>query len=114
MKIARKMKVQDLYSDPRIDAILHHYGRNHQLLKLQEEAQEVAQATRDHFFILVRYEQSDRQEQLQKTSSHLAEEMADTLIMIHQVMKLEGLKEEVEKMIEAKLQRQLMRMEKER
>ena len=77
------------------------YGKRSQLNILMEECAELIQAASK---IL-------RNEYISENVNHLAEEIADVLIMTEQITYLYGLQDEVDRTIETKIQRQLKRIE---
>lgn len=81
--------------------IFEHYGEENQLNKTTEEAGELVQA-------IAKY----RNEPTEENRTHLAEECADTLIMIQQLKEVVG--DKVDEFIQYKLNRQLKRIEDEK
>lgn len=78
--------------------IFKHYGTENQLNKTTEEAGELVQA-------IAKY----RNEPSEENREHLAEECADTLIMIQQLNEIVG--DKVDEFVQYKLNRQLKRIE---
>ena len=88
-----------------IPYILGNYGEEKQLIKTAEEAAELAQAA------LKRYKAITGQTKHDNTREHLAEEIADVLIMIDQIVYAEGFDNDVRRIVDEKIQRQLDRIE---
>lgn len=84
-------------------AVANHYGKPHQLEKLQEECGELWGAV--HEYVKSEYEAPKRE--------HMIEEMADVLVMAEQIMYLENIADEVEKVAKEKINRQIKRIEEE-
>ena len=82
-------------------SIANHYGREHQVLIAIEEMSELTKELCKYFR---RY---DRKKEI-------IEEVADAQIMLEQLIELFGINNEVDRMIDYKLNRQIMRMEQER
>lgn len=82
------------------------YGEEEQLIKTAEEAAELAQAAIKHRYSLT----CDDAEINPKSRQHLAEEIADVLIMIDQIVYAEGFEDDVRKIIDDKIQRQINRI----
>ena len=80
--------------------IFEHYGEENQLEKLNEESVELAEAVEEFIF----YPSTENRE-------HLAEECADTLIMIQQLKEVVG--DKVDEFVQYKLNRQLKRIKNE-
>ena len=81
--------------------IFNNYGEEHQLNKLTEELGELIQA-------IAKY----RSEPTEENRKHFAEEMADVLIMLQQLMPVAG-EELVNDYVQQKLNRQLRRIKNE-
>ena len=88
-----------------IPYILGNYGEEKQLIQTAEEAAELAQAA------LKRYKAITGQTKYDNTREHLAEEIADVLIMIDQIVYAEGFENDVLRIVDEKIQRQLDRIE---
>lgn len=91
--------------------IAEHYGLAHQLMKTAEEASELAQAALKY---LAADEdamsgRSDGRER-PKAAGHLVNEIADTLIMIDQILYLTGTEPAVRIVIDRKIERQMERI----
>ncbi len=82
-------------------SIANHYGREHQVLIAIEEMSELTKELCKYFR---RY---DRKKEI-------IEEVADAQIMLEQLIELFGINNEVDRMIDYKLNRQIRRMEQER
>lgn len=82
------------------------YSEEEQLIKTAEETAELAQAAIKHRHSLI----SNDAESKSKSRQHLAEEIADVLIMIEQITYAEGFEDDVRKIIDEKIQRQLDRI----
>ena len=82
-------------------SIANHYGREHQVLIAIEEMSELTKELCKYFR---RY---DRKKEI-------IEEVADAQIMIEQLIELFGINNEVDRMVDYKLNRQIRRMEQER
>lgn len=80
------------------------YGEEEQLIQLSEESAELIQAA------IKRRKAITRQAQYGNTRDALAEEIADTLIMIEQIVYLEGFEDDVRRIIVEKLNRQISRI----
>ena len=80
------------------------YGEEEQLIQLSEESAELAQAA------LKRRKAQIGQIKYGNTRDALAEEIADTLIMIEQIVYLEGFEDDVRRIIDEKISRQLDRI----
>lgn len=90
--------------DEGCETIRAHYGMRHQLLKLAEESAELAAA-------LVRQHQNSNV----STFSHMEEEMADVIVLLHQFMGWdETLRADVERLALEKVRRQLSRISEEK
>lgn len=81
--------------------IANHYGKEHQVLIAIEEMSELTKELCKYFR---RYDRS----------KEITEEMADAMIMLEQLKELFGNSEQIDKIIDYKLDRQLKRMEQER
>lgn len=81
--------------------IANHYGKEHQVLIAIEEMSELTKELCKYFR---RYDRS----------KEITEEMADAMIMLEQLKELFGNSEQIDKVIDYKLDRQLKRMEQER
>ena len=81
------------------------YGEEKQLIQTAEEAAELAQAA------LMRYKAITGQTKYDNTREHLAEKIADVLIMIDQIVYAEGFDNDVRRIVDEKIQRQLDRIE---
>lgn len=81
--------------------IANHYGKEHQILIAIEEMSELTKELCKYFR---RYDRT----------REITEEMADAFIMLEQLKELFGNSEQVDKIIDYKLDRQLRRMEHER
>lgn len=81
--------------------IANHYGKEHQVLIAIEEMSELTKELCKYFR---RYDRT----------KEITEEMADAFIMLEQLKELFGNSEQVSKVIDYKLNRQLKRMEQER
>ena len=82
-------------------SIANHYGKEHQVLIAIEEMSELTKELCKYFR---RY---DRKKEI-------IEEVADAQIMIEQLIELFGINNEVDRMVDYKLNRQIRRMEQER
>lgn len=82
-------------------SIANHYGREHQVLIAIEEMSELTKELCKYFR---RY---DRKKEI-------IEEVADAQIMLEQIIELFGINNEVDRMVDYKLNRQIRRMEQER
>lgn len=82
-------------------SIANHYGKDHQVLIAIEEMSELTKELCKYFR---RY---DRKKEI-------IEEVADAQIMLEQLIELFGINNEVDRMIDYKLNRQIRRMEQER
>ena len=82
-------------------SIANHYGREHQVLIAIEEMSELTKELCKYFR---RY---DRKKEI-------IEEVADAQIMLEQLIELFGINNEVDRMVDYKLNRQIRRMEQER
>lgn len=91
------------YTDA-IPYIANVYGEEEQLTQLAEESAELAQAA------LKRRKAQIGQTKYGNTRDALAEEIADTLIMIEQIVYLEGFEDDVRRIIVEKLNRQISRI----
>lgn len=80
------------------------YGEEKQLIQTAEECSELAQAA------LKRHKAITGQTKHDNTREHLAEEIADVLIMIEQITYAEGFEDDVRKIIDEKISRQLDRI----
>lgn len=87
--------------------IVGYYGEEEQLIQTAEEASELAQAAIKRRKALNGYMSPDK---LIATRDALAEEIADTLIMIEQIVYVEGFEEKVKKIIDEKIKRQMDRI----
>lgn len=83
-----------------VKVIAKHYGLCHQLFKASEELGEVQSE-------IARFLQNE------DNTEHLAEEIADVLIMLLEITHLLGAEKTVDGYIDFKLRRQLLRMEEE-
>ena len=90
-----------------IASIVGHYGEEEQLVQTAEEASELAKAALKRRKALTGYVPF---EIIGETRNALAEEIADVLIMIDQLLYVEGFEEKVNKIKEEKLRRQVQRM----
>lgn len=95
--------------------IIEHYGINNQQRKLEEEVFELQEAIME----LQHYEEYacdfDYQTTLKKQKEHIAEELADVLVMLEQFRLYYGLScEEIAKIFWSKVDRQLERIKNER
>lgn len=88
-----------------IPYILGNYGEEKQLIQTAEEAAELAQAA------LKRHKAIAGQTKHDNTREHLAEEIADVMIMIEQIVYAEGFENDVLRIVDEKIQRQLDRIE---
>lgn len=99
----------DTESDTRADKlklIADTYGLKNQRIQAVQELSEVT-------ILLTR--RSDQIEKDPTYKEHLTEEIADTFVMLEQIMYLQGIpKDDVSDMIDFKINRQLERMKKER
>lgn len=84
--------------------IADHYGKESQLVQLQEECGELWGAIHEYV----------KEGEQEPDYYHTAEEIADVLIMIYQVMYLLDLEDDVDAQIADKINRQLKRMEDEK
>ena len=82
-------------------SIANHYGKEHQVLIAIEEMSELTKELCKYFR---RY---DRKKEI-------IEEVADAQIMLEQLIELFGINNEVDRMVNYKLNRQIRRMEQER
>lgn len=82
-------------------SIANHYGKEHQVLIAIEEMSELTKELCKYFR---RY---DRKKEI-------IEEVADAQIMLEQIIELFGINNEVDRMVDYKLNRQIRRMEQER
>ena len=90
-----------------IPYILGFYGEEKQLIQTAEECSELAQAALKRYKGMVN--ENTPAEKL-KDSEHLAEEIADVLIMIEQITYAEGFEDDVRRIIDEKISRQLDRI----
>ena len=86
-----------------IEKIADHYGLQHQLNKTNEELAELIQAIQNYSIKLALQDDDI-------SVSHMVEEMADVKVMIAQLEYLLELEEEVNDMVEFKLNRQMDRI----
>lgn len=93
------------YTDA-IPYILGFYGEEKQLIQTAEECSELAQAAIKHRHSLI----SNDAESKSKSRQHLAEEIADVIIMIEQITYAEGFEDDVRRIIDEKISRQLDRI----
>ena len=84
------------------------YGEENQLIQTAEEAAELAQAALKRHKCLIN--KNTPIEERIATCEHLAEEIADVLIMCEQIIYAEGFEDDVFKIIDEKIQRQLNRI----
>lgn len=91
------------YTDA-IPYILGFYGEEKQLIQTAEEAAELAQAA------LKRHKAITGQTKHDNTREHLAEEIADVLIMIEQITYAEGFEDDARRIIDEKISRQIGRI----
>lgn len=88
------------YPEPRVKNLADHYGLDHQLVKLQEECQELTEAVANHF-----------REQSVESKWALVCEMADVLYVLKQcAYKLSVTEKDLSTVIEFKYRRQLFRI----
>ena len=91
--------------------IIEHYGEQHQLRKIHEEYFELDEA------IINMWNENDLYlEQVEKAhKKHIAEELADVMMMLKQFQYLYGISDEhIERNIKYKVERTLKRMEEEK
>lgn len=96
-KRQQKMKLRD---------IAKYYGRATQSRQCIEECAELIQAINKWD----RAQSSGDTEKVNKTVSRIAEEIADVRIMLDQLIYLYGCSEEVDKMMDGKINRQIVRI----
>lgn len=84
------------------------YGEEKQLIQTAEEAAELAQAALKRYKGMV--SENTSVEKTIADREHLAEEIADVLIMIEQITYAEGFEDDVRKIIDEKIQRQIDRI----
>lgn len=96
------------YTDA-IPYILGTYGEQEQLVKLTEECGELIVSANKRRETLMRSDDKSFTE-VAKSRNALAEEIADVLIMIEQITYAEGFENDVRKIIDEKIQRQLDRI----
>lgn len=85
--------------------IIDTYGINHQLKKLNEETFEVTEA-------ILEYENRDLNEMANVILSNIVEEIADVLVMLKQFKLYYNIKnEDIEKIMDYKIDRQIKRIE---
>lgn len=87
----------------RIGSLAKHYGKESQMAIAQEEAAELIQAI----------SKVRRHGETENTLDHLAEEIADVQIMCRQLAWLYGLRREVQEYMDAKVERQEIRIKEE-
>ncbi|MBO7593947.1 MAG: hypothetical protein J6T12_03175 [Salinivirgaceae bacterium] len=101
--------------------IFAHYGTRNQISKLHEEQGELIDALYDmHLFmqvyevLLQQYIPQQVEDNKARYTDHVAEEIADNLVLMRQFMQAYGIsQEQVEQIAEAKINRQIGRIEKE-
>lgn len=81
-------------------SIANHYGKEHQVLIAIEEMSELTKELCKYF------RRFDRKKEI-------VEEVADAQIMLEQLIELFGISDEVDRMVDYKLNRQIRRMEQE-
>ena len=81
-------------------SIANHYGKEHQVLIAIEEMSELTKELCKY------YRRYDRKKEI-------IEEVADAQIMLEQLIELFGISDEVDRMVDYKLNRQIRRMEQE-
>ena len=101
-------------SEARIQRIFKHYGEQSQLLKTQEELQELDEAIQK----LVDLNNTDSRTSLYKSErdflkDHIAEELADVRIMLDQIAFGLGIEKRCAEWREFKINRQLERIQNE-
>ena len=84
--------------------IADHYGPQHQLLKLAEEASELSAAA-------IRFALARTRDDHAKELNHLIEELADVLVMARQFAYHYACEERLQSIGEDKIRRQVRRME---
>ena len=85
------------------ERIIAHYGSNHQAIKCIEELSELQQAICKHI-----------NQPSEKTHDHLTEELADTMVMFYQLIRVFDINEDrLETIMDYKLERTLKLMKKE-
>lgn len=84
------------------------YGEENQLIQTAEEAAELAQAALKRHKCLIN--KNTPVEERIATCEHLAEEIADVLIMCEQIIYLEDFENRVREIIDSKIQRQINRI----
>lgn len=89
----------------KISFLAGYYGEENQLIQTVEEAAELTQAA------LKRHKALIGQTKHGNTRDALAEEIADALIMIEQIIYLEGFEDRVREIINEKIVRQIDRIE---
>lgn len=84
------------------------YGEENQLIQTAEECSELAQAALKRHKCLIN--KNTPVEERIATCEHLAEEIADVLIMCEQIIYLEDFENRVREIIDSKIQRQIDRI----
>lgn len=85
------------------------YGEENQLIQTAEEAAELAQAALKRRKDMV--DENTPTEQSLANRKHLIEEIADVMIMIEQIVYIEGFEKDVYRTIDEKIRRQIGRIE---
>lgn len=101
-------------TDWRIKHIFAHYGKEHQLEKLLEEAYELQEATRNLLWLIKAYQCADKDERIEKAVDHLAEEISDVRIMCEQIEHGLGIYGKCDYQRKYKLERQIERINEEK
>ena len=87
--------------------IADHFGHATQLSKQSEESRELTEATDEYHQCLVI---EDDPEELKRKRAHMIEEMADTHIVMQQIIYQENAQAEFDAMVKAKIERTLKRI----
>lgn len=94
--------------EAKIQFIVGRYGEENQLIQTAEEAAELGQASLKRRKCLVNKD-APMEERI-ATQALLVEEIADVIIMIDQIIYAEGVEDDVELVIDEKLNRQIERI----
>ena len=92
----------------KIQFIVGYYGLENQLVQTAEEAAELTKAAIKRHKALK--EKDTSLDDRISTQAALVEEIADVMIMIHQIVYAEGIEDDVELVINEKLDRQMKRI----
>lgn len=93
--------------------IIKHYGINHQQKKLEEEVFELQEAITTHE-LKESVEYDIPLTEIVDTKEHIAEELADVLVLLGQIIHYYDIdKKEIKKFLKNKIERQLGRIENE-